>query len=195
MHFLKSKNKLSNKTDIELLAHYSNFKDQEYLAELYNRYSHLVLLVCVKYLKDMEAAKDAVMDIYENLVKSISKNKIENFKNWIYSVTKNHCLMIKRKNSSKIEETNISNINFMEYDTFLHQEDDNEFTAELIREKIKILKKNQRECIERFYFNKQSYKEIAEIISETENSVKSYLQNGKRNLRRLMLEAVKESEF
>lgn len=195
MYFLKSKNKFPQKTDNELLTHYSNFKDQEYLAELYNRYSHLILLVCVKYLNDRETAKDAVMDIYENLVKSISESKIENFKNWIYSVTKNHCLMIKRKKSSKIEKTNISNIDFMEYDTFLHQEEDDKFTAELIREKIKILKNNQRECIERFYYNKQSYKEIAEIISETENSVKSYLQNGKRNLRILILEAVKENEF
>lgn len=194
MYFLKSKNKFPQKTDNELLAHYSNSKDQNYLAELYNRYSHLILLVCMKYLEDREAAKDAVMDIYVNLVKSISDSKIDNFKNWIYSVAKNHCFMIKRKKSSKIELENLSNISFMEYDTFLHQEDDNKFTTELIREKIKALKDKQKDCIERFYFNKQSYKEIAEIISETEMKVKSYLQNGKRNLRILMLDAIKESE-
>jgi len=194
MHFFNKKTNITLLSDAELLKLFNESDDQNYLAELFGRYSHLIFLVCVKYLEDREAARDAVMDIYEKLIQSVKKNKIEDFKKWIYSVSKNHCLMIIRKKSSKIEREQFSNIYVMEYEVFLHQEDENKFTTELVREKVKSLKSNQRECIERFYFHKQSYKEIAKVISETEMKVKSYLQNGKRNLRALILDAVRENE-
>ncbi len=191
MHLLKTKNKFFQNSDNELINYYKSSNNQEYLVELYKRYSHLILFVCVKYLGNREEAKDATMDIYEKLVKTVSSSEIDNFKNWIYTVSKNHCLMIKRKKNIKTVIMDFSNIHFMENDTFLHQEDENIFTEELIKEKIKELKDVQRDCIERFYYKKQSYKEIAKIISITEKKVKSYLQNGKRNLRILILDAIK----
>ncbi len=188
MKFLKIKEKNPRRTDGELIELFTLKKDQVFLAELFNRYSHLIYLVCVKYLSDDEKAKDAVMDIYEKLTDTITKNKIDNFKGWIYTVAKNHCLMAIRKESTKgIKSVSLEN-NFMEYAEFLHQESSEIFNSEKIRDKIKLLKEEQRECIERFYFEKQSYKEIAELISEPEKKVKSYLQNGKRNLRKLILE-------
>ena len=191
MHLLKTKNKFFQNSDNELINYYKSSNNQEYLVELYKRYSHLILFVCVKYLGNREEAKDATMDIYEKLVKTVSSSEIDNFKNWIYTVSKNHCLMIKRKKNIKTVIMDFSNIHFMGNDTFLHQEDENIFTEELIKEKIKELKDVQRDCIERFYYKKQSYKEIAKIISITEKKVKSYLQNGKRNLRILILDAIK----
>ncbi|NOX18418.1 MAG: sigma-70 family RNA polymerase sigma factor [Chlorobi bacterium] len=195
MKFLKIKDKNPQRTDGELIELFLQKKNQIYLAELFNRYSHLIYLVCVKYLNDRETAKDAVMDLYEKLSDSLAKNEIVNFKNWIYAVSRNHCLMIIRKRSSKgIKNVSLENY-FMEYETFLNQDKEDEYEAEIIREKVQLLKGKQRECIERFYFEKQSYKEIAEIISEPEKKVKSYLQNGKRNLRILFSESIEKDEI
>jgi hypothetical protein len=51
----------SNSSDESLLKAYQASGDQSHLAALYMRYTDLVFGVCLKYLKERENAKDAVM--------------------------------------------------------------------------------------------------------------------------------------
>ena len=196
MFFKRTKHsKFADLSDEDLIAHYIIAYDQIYLAELFKRYSHLIFLVCMKYLADRDASSDAVMDIYEELLEKLKYHKVNNFKSWIYSVAKNKCLMIIRKDNSRKNKVQIFDIDFMENEIFLNQEDEALFSSELLIEKIAELNKDQKECIERFYFNKQSYKEIAEKISLTEKKVKSCIQNGKRNLKLALLKEANKSEL
>ncbi len=86
-----------SQTDTELLDIYLKEYNQEILGELYSRYIHLVYGVCLKYFKDRERAKDAVIELYEKILVEIGKHTITNFKSWLYVVTKNYCLMELRK--------------------------------------------------------------------------------------------------
>jgi RNA polymerase sigma-70 factor (ECF subfamily) len=52
-----------------------------------------------------------------------------------------------------------------------------------LKECIEKLKAEQRQCIELFYFQDKCYREISEMLFMEEKKVKSYLQNGKRNLK------------
>jgi RNA polymerase sigma factor (sigma-70 family) len=54
---------------------------------------------------------------------------------------------------------------------------------ETLKKCIDQLKDEQKECIKLFYLEEKCYQEIAESTSYELKKVKSYIQNGKRNLR------------
>jgi len=161
--------------------------DPDSLGELYSRYMHLVYGVCLKYLKNREESKDAVMQIFEKLLKDLPAYEIRNFKAWLYVITKNFCLMQLRSRQSsekKIKLWQNDPENSMESEAFLHPLDDDLLqTNRSLKECIEKLKKEQRECVNWFYYENKSYREIAQFPDMDENKVKSLLQNAKRNLK------------
>ena len=175
-----------NKTfsDSELLEKFRVKGDTSYLGVLYNRYFHLVYGVCLKYLKDNELAKDAVMDIYEKIGEPLKIQEVTYFKSWLYVLSKNHCLMEIRK---KKHTTIPFDGNFiMENISDAHPIGEKlELEEDLIslEECMKALKVDQEACIRLFYLEKKSYKEINEGSLFSLNEVKSLIQNGKRNLK------------
>ena len=157
------------------------------LGELYSPYMHLVYGVCLKYLKDRDESKDAVMQIFEKIITEIPKQDIGNFKGWLYVVTRNFCLMQLRSAKSRQErfsEWANDNAVFMENSNDLHPiDEDGADMEEDLTDCIKRLKDEQRECIRLFYFENRCYNEIAVILKIDEKKVKSHLQNAKRNLK------------
>lgn len=182
-------NKLKTISDEELINTFKKTEDNRYIGELFERYTHLIFGVCMKYLKDEENSKDAVMDIFEELGGKLKAHDISNFKSWIYSVSKNHCLMILRKETRKIHEhQNMYEIirqEIMESGDIFHPSDNNELEDKIKKLKTGIikLKEEQRTCIELLYLQNKSYQEVAELTGYNLKKVKSYIQNGKRNLK------------
>ena len=179
--------KIKTQSDEELLAKYSGEGDIEILGQLYERYMHLVYGVCLKYLGDRETAKDEVMNIFTKLVTAVPQQEIGNFKTWLYVVTKNHCLMLLRSRKSEavnMEAMAADPVFFMENSVEMHpmEEEDNADT-ERLRECIERLKEEQQGCIRLFFYEGCSYRQISERLGIGEKDVKSYIQNGKRNLR------------
>ena len=177
-----------NKNDTELLGIYLKTGDFDVLGELYARYMHLVYGVCLKYFKEPEKAKDTVIEIYEKIQAEIYRHEIKNFKSWLYVVTKNYCLMELRK-TKKGELVLVENdeklAGFMETDAELHPIDkERDDTLEkALADCIARLKEEQQKCINLFYFENLCYREIAEQLKIEEKKVKSFIQNGKRNLK------------
>jgi RNA polymerase sigma factor (sigma-70 family) len=180
--------KYNQYSDLELIAEYKNTENKLFVGILYKRYSHLVLGLSIKYLKNEDEAKDAVMQIFEKLFADLLKHQIEFFKSWLYTYSKNFCLMIIRTRQSKlkkeIELENNADL-FMETESGLHlnkaEEKEKQFVA--LENAINDLKDEQKKCIDLFYLKEKSYVEIAEMTGFSINEVKSYIQNGKRNLK------------
>ncbi len=172
--------------DSDLLQAYLQTNDLAFLAELYNRYIHLVYGVCLKYFRDRQKSQDAVSEIFESLIIKVTQSQIENFKSWLYVVTKNHCLMeIRKFKSEKNQIKAFYADQFMESTEILHPIDE-ERDTELERKLqtcIEKLKHEQKQCIDLFYFKKLCYREIAKKLDLKEKKIKSYIQNGKRNLK------------
>ena len=148
----------------------------------------MALGVANKYLQPEDDAKDAVMQVFEQLLQNISNHKIDNFKSWLYSVVKNFCLMKlrKEKNLTLVREEEGKNIySVMEKEQLLHQEEVTLKESNLtnLEMAIETLNQDQKKCIELFYLQQKSYTEVAEITGYTLNNVKSFIQNGKRNLK------------
>lgn len=176
------------KSDEKLLADYLETQDMEILGELYSRYMHLVYGVCLKYFKEREKSKDAVMQIFEKLVTETGRHEIRNFKSWLYVVSKNHCLMDLRKTKGG-KTIFVSNENemagFVENEAELHPIDrePDETIEQALNGCIEKLKNEQKMCIRLFYFENKSYREISASLNLEEKKVKSFIQNGKRNLK------------
>lgn len=186
MLFFKNKN-ISKQPDNELIAEYKGKGDNAVVGELFKRYSHLTYGVCLKYFKDEEQSKDAVLEIFEQLLVDLLKHDVVNFKSWLHSVARNYCLMALRKEQSLLKRAN-------EYEYALHEADNYEqssVTNEKEQQEAQLtdlekalaeLKEEQRICIELFFLKEKCYEEVAELTGFTMNQVKSYIQNGKRNL-------------
>jgi RNA polymerase sigma-70 factor (ECF subfamily) len=179
--------KSHQRTDEELIAEFNSTGNLKVLGELYSPYMHLVYGVCLKYLKDRDESKDAVMQIFEKVITEIPKQDIGYFKGWLYAVTRNYCLMQLRSGKSRMErfsEWANEYAAFMENSDNLHPIDnDGADMEEDLNDCIERLKDEQRECIKLFYFENRCYNEIAVILRIDEKKVKSHLQNAKRNLK------------
>jgi RNA polymerase sigma factor (sigma-70 family) len=169
--------------DEELVDLYKKSGDLAIVGELYNRYTALTFGVCLKYLKDREESKDAVMQIFEKLISSLKDHQINQFKGWLYVTARNHCLMqLRAGKNKKFEE--ISPF-LMESGEEMHLQEGPEIESNLskLERCIEHLPQEQKQCVQLFYLAKKCYKEITELTGFDLNKVKSHIQNGKRNLK------------
>ena len=173
-------------SDKELIEQYKISGSLDILGELYQRYMELVYGVCLKYLREPEDAKDCVINIFEELVSKLKKHDVDNFKGWLYQLTKNHCLMRLRK--QKIRPVPIAigvDMSFMQSEENVHLDDEleKEENFKQMQYCLGRLNDEQRQVIELFYLNNKCYKEIAAITTIEINKVRSFIQNGRRNLK------------
>ena len=175
--------KTDKATDAQLLASYLDTGRLDYFGELYNRYLPLVYGLCLKYLGDSAEAEDAVMQIFEDIVPKIRRSEIREFRTWIYTVARNYCFQQLRRKKPRTPLDLAPPV--MESDDFLHLLDkrDNEALLAVLEKCMEQLPEPQRRSITLFFFDEKSYAEIVELTDYHLKSVKSYIQNGKRNLR------------
>ena len=189
MKFIKSGYK-SNLSDEELIQSYLRDGDGNCIGALFERYAHLIFGVCMKYFRDEDKSKDAVLEIFEKLASDFGKHTIQYFKSWLYMVAKNHCLMQLRQEQSILKKQSAIKYEAQVVEMFSesHQEKiQAEIQFDLLAEAISSLNADQKICIELFYLQQKCYKEITDITGYSMLQVKSFIQNGKRNLKIFML--------
>ncbi len=188
--------KYANYTDNDLINDYVQKNDNFFVGILYERYGHLVLGLSIKYLKNKDEAQDAVIQIFTNLLNDLKKHKIQYFKSWLYVYSKNFCLMELRKRQSLLKKELQLKENVHLVMDFSSDEHLKEKEAQIIimEQAIELLNNEQKTCIELFYLKNKSYVEIEELTGFTNNEVKSYIQNGKRNLKLKMEVLINEQQ-
>lgn len=184
--------KYSHITDQDLLAKFNADHNNEWLGILLQRYTLLLLGVCMKYLKNEDHAKDSVQQIFLKVIQELQKYKVDYFKSWLYMVAKNHCLMKLRDRQSKIPtELTDRLLAAPEEETDWNALVQTDLTLEHMKSSLKELNAEQLQCVTLFYFEKKSYQEITESTGFSLLQVKSYIQNGKRNLKILIEKKLK----
>jgi RNA polymerase sigma factor (sigma-70 family) len=193
-------------TDEELIRRYQQTANLTCIAELYQRYASFIFGACMKYLKEEEISKDVSRELFEKLVKVLKDTEVQNFKSWLHVIVKNQCLMFLRAQKNKSEKTvpldmrtyysedneealdqvqkNTTSFS-MENEGIWNPSDEDwlEENLNLLEKAITHLPLEQRNCIDLFYIKEKCYKEISEITGYEVSKVKSYIQNGKRNLK------------
>lgn len=182
MAFLKNipTNELPDK---ELVNLFRTSGNMDVLAVLFQRYMDLLYGVCLKYLKQPETAKDAVMQIFEELVAKLPRHEVENFKSWLYTLAKNHCLMqLRTPKNLKTTEFNPDSMQ-LEEEVHLNGIQLKEENLQKLERCLGTLSTEQKKAVELFYLQNKCYKEIAEATGIDWNKVRSFIQNGRRNLK------------
>jgi RNA polymerase sigma factor (sigma-70 family) len=181
MTFFNKPFRTNNTDDEAQLDSYRKSGDIAVLGKLFEHYVPLIYGVCLKYLRDEEISKDAVMGIFEELITKVKQHEIRQFRSWVYVLSRNYCLMQLRSGKKSVE---VPLDEVVEFIPFLHPEDDNKEEAlkalERCMEKLTAV---QKQSVSLFYLEEKCYKEVTEITGFSVNDVKSYIQNGKRNLK------------
>lgn len=148
---------------------------------LYERYGHLVFGLALNYLKNRDEAEDLTSHVFEHLFQKLQKHSVQHFKSWLYTLSRNECLMILRK--QKYAE-DVSTLIIEAEPGNGHEE--KEVRLGLLEEKIALLKNDQQQCVRLFYLEEKSYQQVSDELNLPLNKVKSAIQNGKRNLKILL---------
>jgi RNA polymerase sigma-70 factor (ECF subfamily) len=174
-------------TDTELLDKYRQTGNKAFVGVLYKRYAHLVFGLCMKYFKDQDQAYDTSVNIFTKLFDDLKKHKVEYFKSWLFTYSKNFCLMQLRSAQSNLKRALAYEKDFK---VFMENTEETHLQANKREEEYALLEKaladldeGQRICIELFYLKDKSYTQIVELTHYDLNKVKSCIQNGKRNLK------------
>lgn len=173
-------------TDAELLQNFYQDHDNKWLGILLPRYTLLLLGVCMKYLKNEDDARDCVQQIFLKVINELRKYKVEYFKSWLYMIAKNHCLMKLRDQKKATVELNEQLAPAANAETDKKMLLEKDALLQRMEAALNKLNPDQKLCVKLFYLEKKSYSEVAEITGFTMMQVKSYLQNGKRNLKLLI---------
>jgi RNA polymerase sigma factor (sigma-70 family) len=184
--FFARKNDLhQDASDHQLIEAFCQKDDHDALGALFNRYTHMIYLTAFKYMKDEDDSKDVVMEVFAKVMTELKTGRVRNFRNWLFIITKNHCLMILRKRKPTVElneELLEKKINIVEF-AVAQNHTDSEEMEELLRRGIGGLNEKQQLCLTLFFFENKSYKEISVQTGFDMKTVKSHIQNGKRNLK------------
>jgi RNA polymerase sigma-70 factor (ECF subfamily) len=185
MHFLRP---ISDNDDSDewLVQTYRDGGDMQVLARLYQRYMDLVYGVCLKYLKDPDASKDAVMQVFETLVVKLRSHQVDYFRGWLLVLARNHCLM-QLRSARNLKTTDIDPA-LMQSEENLHLNGvmEKEENLEKLEGCLETLPAGQQEAIRLFYLEQKCYQEIADQTAQPWNTIRSLIQNGRRNLKNCM---------
>src|SRR3546814_5152432 len=145
--------------DEELAALFKQSGDMNLLGELYGRHMEMVFAVCFKYLKDEDASKDAVMQLFEKLSIDLQRHQVSNFKGWLHQVARNHCLMQLRSAQNKFRDNMVPIENEraegMKNEPFLHPRSEAlEMKLTQMEDGLGKLPPEQEQCVRLFYLER-----------------------------------------
>ncbi len=186
----KYKESFRHFSDQKLVEIYKETANAEIIGEIFERYQHIMFGVCLKYLRNADQSNDAVMHIFNELFDLLSRYEVRDLKYWLHTITKNHCLKILKGNEhavdlDEVSEKNIA-VDFMESEQELTHLKEKDLLLEKLNEALYRLKPEQQQCVKLFYIDSRSYQDIADITGYPLKKVKSYIQNGKRNLQLIL---------
>lgn len=174
--------KYDSLTDEQLLSRYRQYRDNHWLGVLLERYTTLLLGVAMKYLKDTDQAADAVQQVFLKTLTSLPEEPVNNFKGWLYILMRNHCLRLLQE-----QQRTAGVISLAAEDPEPGAGEQAVDDPELVREAIAQLKGPQQTAVRMFYIEGKNYRQIMEATGYNFMQVKSYIQNGKRNLKQILL--------
>lgn len=180
-----SNSRHTEQPDEALLLLYKSTEDSRWMGLLLERYTMLLFGVAMKYLKDKVKAEDAVQQVFLKVLTHLPQGEINNFKGWLYILMRNHCLQQLRDREYTREDSVLAYVPASENDReslLLH-----DYNLEQMTVALEELNKEQRDCIVYFYLDKMSYQQVMDKTGFNFAQVKSYIQNGKRNLKQLIL--------
>ena len=172
--------------DEDLITKYRFSHDNTYLGELYLRYLPYVYGVALNQLKSQTEAEELSMTVFNKISSDLKRIEVRQFSDWLYKLVLDLCnIEVRKKTAGKGESKQIliEELSDEKNDLYINTEDGVKLDSNSLRLAINTLNESQKICIDLFYIQNRSYKEVAETTGYTINQVKTNIQNGKRLLK------------
>lgn len=173
------KNTLQDKQILELLA----TTPKEGFRLLFDTYYMRLCLYAVQLTDSFEMAEDVVQDFFADLwEKKYYKGIRQNLGQYLYWSVRNASLASLQKNRM-VSMEEIANIEFLPPEELTDEEEIEERKTQLLRE-VQKLSRQEQEAIKAVIMESKRYKEAAEELHISINTLKTYLSRGLKHLRK-----------
>ena len=176
----------------KLVRDFQNGDDLAFVT-LYNRYKHSIYIYCWKMLLNVEGAKDSVQEVFLRVYEHRRQlSNPERFSSWLFSIARNQCLTVFRSSKHIADEE----IDFDSLSRPPEERPDNVVErreeASLLNRYLSQLKMEYREVLILCEFQNLSYREIAEILGDSESAVKSRIFKARQRLFEMLRPILRE---
>jgi RNA polymerase sigma-70 factor, ECF subfamily len=170
--------------------------DQSAFEELVYRYDRNVLSITLKYANNEDDAKDLYQEVFIRVYRGLKNFRFQSeFSTWLFRITTNVCLTYKSRSKEHLkvsidndfddEENEISTTKELVYDGLSPEEiSSGADLGELVNEAVESLSPKQKMTFVLKHYEGYKIREIAEMLNCKEGTVKKYLFDATKNLRK-----------
>jgi RNA polymerase sigma-70 factor (ECF subfamily) len=182
-----------NDADLIIQAQKGN---QNAFEELVYRYDRSVLSIALKYSNNEDDAKDLYQEVFIRVYRSIKGFRFQSeFSTWLFRITTNVCLTYKSRSKEHLkvsidkdfddEENEISQTTELVYDGLSPEEiSSGADLGEMVNAAVESLSPKQKMTFVLKHYEGYKIREIAEMLNCKEGTVKKYLFDATKNLRK-----------
>lgn len=169
--------------------------DQSAFEQLIYNYDKSVLSIAMKFVRDSDDAKDIYQEVFIRVYRSLKKFEFRSeFSTWLFRITTNVCLTHKSRKKEQFvvplqAELDEDNDKFKKVELISDEKSPEEETmnADLqyfIGNAVESLSERQRITFVLKHYEGYKIREIAEMLNCKEGTVKKYLFDAVKNLRK-----------
>jgi RNA polymerase sigma-70 factor, ECF subfamily len=169
--------------------------DQTAFERLIYNYDRAVLSIAMRYVRNNDDAKDIYQEVFIRVYKSLKKFEFRSeFSTWIFRITTNVCLTYKSRKKDQLmvplqEEFEEDNSEFGRVELISDEKSPEEETLNtdlknFIGNAVDSLSERQRITFVLKHYEGYKIREIAEMLNCKEGTVKKYLFDAVKNLRK-----------
>ncbi len=159
--------------------------DRKAQKALYDKYSHRMMAVCLRYMKDMEDARDLMQEGFVKLYTNIHKYMGEgSFDGWVRKIFVNCALERLRQNDVL---RNADDINGLDYAEIPDESATTEMSSEEIMMYVRSLPDGFRTVFNLFAIEGYSHKEIGYKLNISESTSRSQYMRARKMLQKMIL--------
>ncbi|MBS4034686.1 MAG: sigma-70 family RNA polymerase sigma factor [Ignavibacterium sp.] len=161
--------------------------------ELVYKYDSKVLSLALRYVGDEDDAKDLYQEVFIRAYKGIKNFQFKSeFSTWLFRITTNVCFTFKsrdrRKNNISVspgdEDENVQNIELIDNSSSPEVLASGSELGYIIKNALETLSPKQKMTFVLKHYDGYKIREIAEMMECNEGTVKKYLFDATRNLRK-----------
>jgi RNA polymerase sigma-70 factor (ECF subfamily) len=158
-------------------------------SEIYDRYSGRIYNFAFRFLKNAEAAEDAVQEVFVKMLKHANQfHGDAKLSTWLFSITANWCRDYLRKADNKSKESedvllSLPTSSELAPDRNLERRE----SEQRVRRALQALTPEQREAILLSRYQGLSYAEIAQIAGCSEGAVKTRVFRAMETLKKTLM--------
>ena len=149
------------------------------IAELYEKYGHLVSSRCRYLLRNEEAARDATHDVFVKVMRSLDRFRGEStLSTWMVQIATNHCLNLIAADRARWKEQFRRYVEHLDEGGFLAGADPER--ARLVQQLLSRLDRETQAIAIHYYVDEMTQEEVGRVLNRSLPTIRKRLRTFQR---------------